>query len=511
MARNEQVRIDLEARDNASDKIEDVADAAERLERLDPEVEVGADTAKAEQAIDALATDARELSRVDAEIVARAKVDDARAELKQLQREMAETADTARRELGQIDVTPAADGLGRVADEGGRARSAMANMGGNVASELGAIGGAGGIAAQGLGELAEAAAEGELSMGALAKVAGPMAALAVGVELVNRQMERQRERARAAKEQIRSFTDAIRDGGDAVAAYRQQLESTGELKLPSLFGDAEDISDELGRAGVSVEQFGTAVQGGRKEMFALIEAMKAAGVGGRDLEEITEALIIGQDLYVQSTDRAKVITELLGDAADVTAEKFKRKAKATGEATDELEDLEDQVDDTKEAFDRLRDSLDYDSELDGMRDAFADALQTAAEEGAATDDQIRAIKQSIIDVAEAAGANPAVVEAQLASVTQADLWRVAGDVSRYYERNPIPLRTALARPLNIPAGFAPGTGGGGVFPTSMPVPPPVVNVTHVTQVLPRGWRGDPVALAQQTARRSGGVYRTVRR
>ena len=52
--KSEQIRIDLTAQDNASRVIDKVADAAEDLEKLDPEVEVTADASRAEADVESL-------------------------------------------------------------------------------------------------------------------------------------------------------------------------------------------------------------------------------------------------------------------------------------------------------------------------------------------------------------------------------------------------------------------------------------------------------------------------
>src|SRR5262245_45184133 len=60
MAR-EKIQVDLEAQDNASKKIDSVADKAEQLEKLDPTVKVGVDTSKATEALGSFADEANAL------------------------------------------------------------------------------------------------------------------------------------------------------------------------------------------------------------------------------------------------------------------------------------------------------------------------------------------------------------------------------------------------------------------------------------------------------------------
>lgn len=223
------------------------------------------------------------------------------------------------------------DGLRSSADQ---SRSVLANMTGNVTQDLGQLSGVAGSTGVMIGQIGEYAVDGTIGLKNLALMAGPMAGLAAGVSLATAAMERQERRARSAREQMDDFTKAIREGKDAVDVYREALDATGKLELPSLFGDDEDIAPKIHAAGVSVEQFGTAVQGGETEVRRLIDAMKAAGVGGNELEEISEALWMGMGLYEQSTERAAVVTELLGGAQEDTTDK-------SAALRDVLEDVRD--------------------------------------------------------------------------------------------------------------------------------------------------------------------------
>ena len=100
---DEQIRIDIEAEDKASKVLTDVADDAEALEKLTPEIEVTADVDQATKGIESVSDDARALSRQDTEILLRAKIDDAKAALKDLRDDLDRTGDKARRTSDDMD------------------------------------------------------------------------------------------------------------------------------------------------------------------------------------------------------------------------------------------------------------------------------------------------------------------------------------------------------------------------------------------------------------------------
>lgn len=106
-------------------------------------------------------------------------------------------------------------GLQDVRDSGDQSRSVLANMVGNSAQDLGALGGVAGTAGMAIGQLAEYATEGNINMAGLAKVAGPMAAVSVAVIGVSWAMGKLKQSSEDAKKEAELMLEVqkqLRDG-----------------------------------------------------------------------------------------------------------------------------------------------------------------------------------------------------------------------------------------------------------------------------------------------------------
>ena len=495
-----------------------------------------------------MAEAAGELTRKDHLIALKAQGDAARAELKALQEQVEGVSDAARRAdsaLADVDTSRAGEGFGKVADESGRAKSAMANMAGNVSGELGELAGAGGIAAQAIGELAEGAAEGELNLSILAKVAGPMAGLAVAMTVMNEAMNAANASRAFDADRVKRYTDAIEDGIDPVEAFTRHVEDLGKIEfrqqggggLLGLFSTTKDLLPVLAEADMKIEDFTKIVATfATKSTDEWRAALEAQGVTMLDAIAIVTAAKGEYEAWGNTVDGIAARTEVLGDrnkdlrdrldevghAAEAAARLGEVWADVTDAAADAQRDaafaagdLRRAVEATDTALDNLKGALDMEEAILGFQSTIADALDLSDDVGP-TQEQILAVKRSIIDLGETAGANPAVIKAQVESVTPENLMQVAGDVTRYYQNYPATMSitpTLNWSRLNLPAGQSPSripagvpsmvgpdTGGGGGAP-----------VVNVTQHIPRGWRGDALTSARQAARRSGGLYQRARR
>ena len=170
---DKQVRIDIVANDDASEQIADVAADVKKLDQLEPEVAVTADTAAAKSALVDI-TDT--LNKIDAE-----------------------------KATAEVDTTGATDNVKRLGSESDNTKSVMANMVGNTAQDFGALGGVAGTAGMAVGQLGEYAAEGTIAWKAWPSMAGPMAGLAIAGMAVNAVMKifaRPRQTGRGGHESV---------------------------------------------------------------------------------------------------------------------------------------------------------------------------------------------------------------------------------------------------------------------------------------------------------------------
>lgn len=511
MAKNEQVRVDLTAEDKASAKIDKVADAAEALEKLDPEVEITADTGRAEADVKGLRDDVERLSREDAEVVLRARVDDARAGLKALQTEMAATREEAEQTVRRLD---------DVTDGG---RPGGAGLRGNAISDLtGPLGEASGAASDFAGvmdglddTITEVASRLGASSDTIARISSTMGLVGVGVAAAATAWSIFSAQQAKAREEAKRTEQAIRDVNDALAEQDWRRAAQG---LTETFDDAYAAAK---RAGIPVEDLTRFIMGltdqvpitkrefdALESTIALMEVTPEALRSGQAEAAYAQLVAILQGAADQYAETNLSITEqdrVLG----IVSGSLEGAATDTGNLARTQQSLRTETDKLAARLDALRQSLSFEQAMQGFRDAVGTALQNAQTEAGITNDDILAIKDSILTVAETAKTNPAVVEAQLESVTAGNLWEVAGNVESYYARNPVQIRSRLSPPEpgssaaagNQPRSLPPLPDGGGGEPS----------VTNVTMALPVGWRGDPLAAVHTTARRSGGYYRRVGR
>ena len=200
-----------------------------------------------------------------------------------------------------------------------QSRSVMANFTGNAMQEIPGMTGMFGPLNMAVGQFGEYAAEGNIQMKNLAATAGPMLGVAVAMELVSRYMKDVAKVKAFNKAEVKAFSDSLREGANVAGEFRDRLEETGkvEFHLNRLFGG--DALDSMARAGVTMDQFSAAVFGGKEGIQRLVDAMKAAGVGGGDLADIMLAAQSAQDNYNASVTLATELNKVFGDTDDDVA------------------------------------------------------------------------------------------------------------------------------------------------------------------------------------------------
>jgi len=200
-----------------------------------------------------------------------------------------------------------------------QSRSVMANFTGNAMQELPGMTGMFGPLNMAIGQFGEYAAEGNIQMKNLAATAGPMLGVAVAMELVSRYMKDVAKVKAFNKAEVKAFADSLREGSNVAADFRDRLEEAGkvEFHVNRLFGG--DALDAMAKAGVTAEQFSTAVLGGKPALDQLSEGMKAAGVSGADIVEIMGAAQSEADNYAAAVKLAAELNKVFGDTDDDVA------------------------------------------------------------------------------------------------------------------------------------------------------------------------------------------------
>lgn len=312
-------------------------------------------------------------------------------------RRLDQAADAA----GSGGLNNAADGMKRVGVEADNSNNVMANFAGNAAQELPGVAGAFGPLNMAISQFVEYGAEGNINIKNLAKMAGPMMGVAVAMELVARYQKQVADIKAFNKSQIDGFVGSLKEGANVADDFRQSLLDAGkvEFKMNRTFGG--DILDDLARAGVTFDQFFAAVEGGQEGIQGLVDAMKAAGVNGGDLANITMAAASQQENLNQAhktyaelqkagiapTDEQAAATKKAADAADEAATKAEKLAEALNkqrdaalEAASSLWDVEEATINAKQDYDEYLLSLaDGETALEDLRLAQIDQVQGLAD------------------------------------------------------------------------------------------------------------------------------------
>ena len=227
------------------------------------------------------------------------------------------------KEIDAVQMKGLDSGLGGVKTKFGEmddsvrgSRSVLANMVGNATQDLGALGGLAGSAGVAIGQMGEYMADATLNGQGLrsvvsdfVKVAGPVAALAIGIGGVSAVMGEMNRKSKEAQERTKAMGDAMKDTADESLAFAEVLREDEEAlrdftaatndplgtfgvgvdklmeKIPligGVFNDAEqDIVSAMGRAELSIYDIAKQVEAGGK-------------VGGEFTKQLLDALAAGK-------------------------------------------------------------------------------------------------------------------------------------------------------------------------------------------------------------------------
>lgn len=234
-----------------------------------------------------------------------------------------------------------------------KSRNAMANMVGNVTQDLGAFAGVAGTAGVAVGQLAEGAADAALGGQKLstalldvAKVAGPMAALGVAMQLLSSAMEAASATRAFDAANVDQYFDAIKAGTPIVQSFNDEIRETGELAYRTqtgggplgMFSSTQDllpilakVTDGIGVFNKIVDEYVAAGDGSAEANDRWRAELEAMGFSMLDAIEIVKAANQEADARTAATERNVRVTNELGDSEADQAAKAERAAKAEEE------------------------------------------------------------------------------------------------------------------------------------------------------------------------------------
>jgi hypothetical protein len=455
------LEFNIKAQDNASATFEKIGSTAKSsLGQVDDAFDKIESSSKS--AVDGVATKLQELyedtkaaevaaeqlsQALGPELAGRTDLDGVISELKRMgltAEDVTNNADQLAAKLRQLDEGNVGGKLGqslntargqteKLSDSARGAHSALANMIGNTAQDLGAFTGIAGSSGVALGQMAEYASDATLageglgsSLRSMATVAGPIAGISLLVGLISKELQRDAAAAEQAKARSEAYFKAMEDGHSVLAALRQELEQTGQLKFEGL----GDIAPALARMNVSVEEFSRLAEGPPEKLSAWAQAQRKlvheGTQGYADMRSIVFALTEANDSAATAEERHRITTEILGTSTDkaataaeraATAERHREAqmeaskaatdgwAKIQGEAADQIDRvnklLNDQADALDEQASAAKSAADSGVAVQEAMIGFADSLQ--AEKDAATG-AVEAVQQHGAKSTEAAAA-----------------------------------------------------------------------------------------------------------
>ena len=268
MAR-EELSINVTAKDDASKVLDQVGKKVDKLEGEDVKIKVGADTDAAERDIQGLlekvdklagtgaaelllSTNASQITNEIGDLVIKLDTLDANdpqvdvtvANIAQLSGDLDQISAKAK-EISDtpivLDTSGAVSGIDDIAKSADSSKSVMANMVGNATQDLGALGGIAGSAGVAIGQMGEymvdAANSGDKLgdvVGNFAKVAGPIALIAIGIQTVTAVMDRFGDSSDRTSDNVDDITSSMRDGSSAADAYAARIQELGQVTLDNV-------------------------------------------------------------------------------------------------------------------------------------------------------------------------------------------------------------------------------------------------------------------------------------
>lgn len=422
MARDAELKAKITADDQASKVFDKVADKADDLESHPVEMELDAEVSGVLSALDQVAAEAKQTAEA-AEALGRAlgpelagKADPG-AIVGDLQR-MGLTLDQIKgnadelgakmRELSESDVggklgSSLGTTRGKMDELRGSAdqsRSVLANLAGNSVQDLGSLGGVAGGAGMALGQLAEYATEGNISLRGLAGVAGPMALVSVAIMGIQAGMESMAKVKAFEKEQVKSWTEAIQEGEDAVTVLADRLREAGAVKLEQeglfgndWFGRIIDANNAIDNLGLTYDEFAAIVGQGQGAIDSWAAEQAAAGADALSLQQATEAM--NQELSASKT---------AAHDAEQGLRLTERSVRAADQAMAEFVLAADPVKLMPQDFDKVAESLARVHENGVATQEGTDALNRIIAATGMTADEVFTAAQGLLDdTADAAG------------------------------------------------------------------------------------------------------------
>lgn len=281
--------------------------------------------------------------------------------------------------------------------EGDNSRSVLANMVGNSTQDIAGLGGVAGTAGLALGQMGEYAADGNIKLSSLAKVAGPLAAVGLVAYGINRTLGEMAATKAFDKKQIEDWSQAIRNGKGDVDDFAAAATAAGKIDFRFL-GDTKDLVPILSDLNISSRDWFETIRGGKDARDEFLQNAKDAGGSGDQLIQIQLALIEAQKNYKGALEKTGDQQKVFGDTTEAAALKAKAATKTyEDQVTTTSDEVQRKIDEMTSKWDELngrinaeKSMIQYKQQVDDVKKAIADAGQAEIDHGVGSPEAIAA-------------------------------------------------------------------------------------------------------------------------
>ena len=505
--------------DGAKDALKD----AEKLEDLEPVVEIDADASDMKSEVEeatGIAQDLQDRSPWIAQFAAdtsalKADLETAQAKLK----ETGEKADDTKQHLDKIGNT----GGPRLAG------NQVADLTGPLGDASGAASNFGGVF-DGLADIGEKVAgsvglNAEKMASAIGGIGFAVAAAAAVWTIFKQKQEEAKKKAAEHLKLQEELMDALKKG-DVAGAAKKWIDLYGDIidKGHKAGLSTDELVDAIAGTGNAAETANSKLATNAKHIDEIRDAYdklhavtQAQGAvpsrDEQDLKNQLDGLIAARDgisdykdEYADLTQKQKdnqAIQDAVQTALDNTASSLDGVTKSAKEAKEKNDELTKALDDMAGMLDISRAAEDFDTDINA---AMANTLMGVDN----TREEIRGIEDDVLKAAEFTKQNPVVVAQTLAKVSNGDLQGAKADVDAWYKNNPANMSVDLvvgqavidAARRGVQQALANTKVTIGGLSAGAPAGAQTVNVN-----LPRGMRHGDIARAMgMSTRRNGRRY-----
>lgn len=308
-----------------------------------------------------------------------------------------------------------ASDVDKLSDSARGANSALANMVGNTAQDVGELGGISGSTGVAIGQMAEYMSDAKLAgeglgsaVASMAKVLGPILVLSSAVGVVSGLLDEQRRKAEESKQRVDQFGDAMADAADDALGLADSLRQSND-QLSEFDVKAGDfgglLRDNLADIGQQLPLIGGLFGGTAEQITNLIPIMDAAGFSMYDLakaiengglvgDEWTDTLLAALDAGKITMDQYEALSQAItkyGDEASRSRQFQQLLNVDLEEANAILQSLRDPLAQYSDQWKTLKEDL-----LNGSieTEAAISAINTLAESLGLTQAEVIALAQS---------------------------------------------------------------------------------------------------------------------